>query len=215
MPSMPDVTDDVADDDVRQVRHELHLQRRIASRRRRPSRPARVRSISAPAAALRSISSCTRAACAAGRPITRPTMPAGAITAMSACTPSPLPRSIVTRPDAGIGVARDDFGRERRERRARLRDPAAPAAAPCARPARAAPAAGPPGRRPGSLQRLVLRSRAPQRDVVAPDVPPDVHDAPPAPRCTRENSPNVTASSTGTPDRDCTCAEIRTSCADA
>ncbi len=45
--------------------------------------PARVRSLTAPTAAFRSMMSCTRAACDATGPMTRPTTPFGAITAMS------------------------------------------------------------------------------------------------------------------------------------
>ena len=65
--------------------------------------PARVRSVRAPAAAYRSMSSCTRAACAAGTPMMRPTMPVGAITAMSAWTPSSAPRPIVIVRMPGFG----------------------------------------------------------------------------------------------------------------
>ena len=57
--------------------------------------PSRVRSTTAPAAALRSMISCTRAACAAGYPTTRPTMPFDPITAMLGRTPSAVPLSIV------------------------------------------------------------------------------------------------------------------------
>ena len=57
--------------------------------------PSLVRSTSAPAAALRSMISWTRAACAAGYPTTRPTIPFGPITAMLGWTPSAVPRSIV------------------------------------------------------------------------------------------------------------------------
>ena len=62
--------------------------------------------------------SCTRAACAATGPTTRPTTPFGAITAMSAWTPSALPRLIGHRHQARVGVAGDHFGRQRRQRRA-------------------------------------------------------------------------------------------------
>ena len=100
----------------------------------------RVRSISAPAAALRSISSCTFEARRLGR-ITRPTTPAGEITAMSVARPSDEPLSMVTVWKFGTGRSGDHF-RGGRYRAARARAArAAAAGCRCAAPRRV-PAAG-------------------------------------------------------------------------
>ena len=58
------------------------------------------------------------------------------------------------------------------------------------------------------LQRLVLRPHAAQRRRSCPRSPARRARRRRWPRCTRANTPNVTACSTGTPDFDCTCAEI-------
>ena len=75
----------------------------FAARTRCPPTP--LFSSIAPAAAARpTISSCTRAACADGGPMTRPTTPRPAITAMFGSTPSSAPRSIVTGSAPGCGL---------------------------------------------------------------------------------------------------------------
>ena len=68
------------------------------------------------AAALGSISSCTSAACAADGPITRPTTPPCAITAMSGWTPSSDPAIDGDGERAGRRIAGDDARRQRRRR---------------------------------------------------------------------------------------------------
>ncbi len=173
--------------------------------------PARVRSVTAPAAALRSMSSCTRAACAAGRPTIRPTTPAGAITAMFVSTPSALPRSMVTVRMPGFGLPAMTSAASvgsavlafRSSSAWSCSDRRASARCSCSRTSSAAT---------WLLQRLVLRPRAAQRDVVAPRTSVRRAARSRSPPWTRANSPNVTASSIGTPDFDCTCAEIRKMC---
>ena len=164
MPSAPEATTASPDDHVRQVRDELQL--RAADPSSTPddhaAGPAALDRRAA-AAAAGSISSCTRAACAAGRPTTRPTMPLGAMTAMSVCTPSPLPRLTVTRQDAR------DWGCRRSPRRRRVGS-----AVLCCRSSSCCSCCGPRGERAlllqpdlqvGQLpfQRLVLGARAAQR----------------------------------------------------
>ena len=76
--------------------------------------PAPLRSMNAPAPALRSMISCTLAACAAGSSMTRPTTPSGDSTAMSRRTPSLAPLSMVTVRNGAAGSARDHPRRHRR-----------------------------------------------------------------------------------------------------
>ena len=171
--------DDVAGRDVGQVRDELHARAAGRLRRRRPCPPARVRSLTAPTAALRSMMSCTRAACAATGPTTRPTTPLGAITAMSACTPSALPRLTVTVSSPGLGLpamtSAASVGRVVLSRRL-----SAPAAARLARPAPAAPAGGLRGRRPaGAASRSRRGRRATRRSLL--QVPATPRKSPAAP----------------------------------
>ena len=73
--------------------------------------------MSAPAAALRSMSSCTLALRALGT-TTRPTMPAGAMTAMSRLSPFWLSLVDGQRAELRHRTGSDDFGRRGREVRA-------------------------------------------------------------------------------------------------
>ena len=61
-------------------------------------------------------------------------------------------------------------------------------------------------------QLLVLALDVPQAGVVVPDVAAPKRSPPRYSRCTSANTPNVTASRTGTPEREFTCAEISRMC---
>ena len=120
------------------------------------------------------------------------------MTAMSACTPSLVPLSIVSVRKSGVALGADDLGGRRLQVRpiAQLEQPLE--AARCDRRARAAPAAPPARRRArASARRSRPRRRAGRRSrsrrAGRPTTPAD------APRCTSANTPKVTASSTGTP----------------
>ena len=104
MPSAPEVT--IVSSTFKSARFDTSSRRRgffQARPGRPPCRRLSCARSSAPAAACRSMMSCTRAACAAGDPTTRPTMPVGAMTAMFSCTPSAEPRSMVTDCIPGFG----------------------------------------------------------------------------------------------------------------
>src|SRR6266545_4555270 len=173
--------------------------------------PARVRSIIAPAAALRSKSSCTRAAWRVTGPIIRPTTPPGAITAMSADTPSPLPRLIVTvritgsglpamTSAASVGTVPCVFMSSSICSRSDL---IASACSCCSCTSSAATRC-----RSASFSAFAPRS---------PMYPPHTRRTPlttdAVPNSIREKTSNVTACSARTPLFVCTCAEIRRICA--
>ena len=160
---------------------------------------ARDRSISAPAAALRSMSSCTFAARRAGV-TTRPTdarrrrRPPCRVRARRWC-----PRSMVTVRNSGVALRADHVrgrasarcGRSRSVEQLLERSPPPPPAP--------APAAASTRRSPSSRsQRLVLRlrRRAGRRSRPTPAAPP-VTTAPTSPRCTSASAPNTTAWSSG------------------
>ena len=139
------------------------------------------------------MSSCTRAACAATGPTTRPTTPFGAITAMSACTPSAAAAVDRHGQHPGIGIAGDDLRRQRRQGRRLAQARAAPAAArprsasarcSCSRTSRSATCcAAPRSRRAPRAGRRSCPDVAHRPTTIAVAAPP----------CTRENTPNVTA----------------------
>ena len=129
---------------------------------------ARERSISAPAAALRSMSSCTFAARALGT-TTRPTTPPARSPPCRRAARRAVPLSIVSGPELGRRAGRDDLGGGRSSASTGRAARAAARGRASGRPARAAPAARSARSASCASQRLVLGSHLPQADVAAPD----------------------------------------------
>ena len=141
----------------------------------------------------------------------RPTTPAGAITAMSALTPSRVPLSIVSVRKSGVAAA-----------------PMMSAATVCscellAQLEQLLEAARPIGQRALLLHRDLRRRQLALQRVVLDLAPGAARSSrstpggcrrrrPTAPRCTSEKMPKVTFSSIGTPDLELTCAEISRIC---
>ncbi len=169
----------------------------------------RVRSTSAPAAALRSISSCTFDARSLGR-MTRPTTPAGEITAMSAARPDDFPLSMVTVRNSGLAaaamisaavVSRPERSRSSSNCR-RLSVRCATARSSC--------------RRTCSVCTSCLRAALSVWTCCSATYPVQTPRTPSTTaivaRCTSENAPNVTACARGRPEAVLTCTEMRTTC---
>ena len=171
---------------------------------------ARVRSTRAPTAALRSMSSCTLAARALGT-MTRPTTPSGDSTAMSGRSPALVPLPSVTVRKSGVAeaamtsaaVVSSSTRPRRSSRRVSSVLRCASARSCCNRICVSA----------SCWRRRWFSSRMPRRSTYPLHSELTASTAPAPPRCNSATRPKATACSTGMPDFDVTCAEIRMMCA--